>query len=518
MTDSPPRNGNQKCNSESFRILQTERIDVDVSNFPIGPLEDQIGQDLLGSVKSTKTPSDDDDSFSSQPPPHLLLQHSAGSNSWEQEDGQDEITRSTYATVVCATNNSDEDGLLVLNTNDLMILDNSDHLRNAHDAADPPEPTQPPASPRRKTSFRYAKQRFVATREFYLQEPHLFTDADTSTMPPPLVGHIEKCPNEKTNDNNYIVRWSHVHLTKAQIPPNLIPHLRTRYPKQGFKDSFRELIEAFAIAQQSNAISITTNGLQPHDPVVVTAAANIILAAVATPPSMLNQTKAALSAIYTAGSSGGWSAMSSLGRSQRSLFNLEDRDESLPGRQGETDEGKEQDDEEDNDEQENDVDSTISVGVYEDEQSQPATSHTTRSRKRTREPDSDDDVTEDEDNHEPDIEQNFWHHREKLWRQMQKQEEAYESRSEDEDEDDVVAPSTESPFDVATLLNRATDFGFQEMNTEETAAMPEPPQIYHAPFGIKEGIAEQVKTPFDAFRLSGFTERMVAKWTKNSNK
>ena len=53
-------------------------------------MEDKIGPDLFGSVKSTKTPSDDDDeednSFSQQPQPHLLLQHGAGSSSWEQED------------------------------------------------------------------------------------------------------------------------------------------------------------------------------------------------------------------------------------------------------------------------------------------------------------------------------------------------------------------------------------------------------------------------------------------------
>lgn len=68
--------------------------------------------------------------------------------------------------------------------------------------------------------------------------------------------------------------------------------------------------------------SVPTAGrtILPNDPLIVTAAANIILATEATPPSMAAQTQAALSAIYTAGSSGWWYTMSSLGCSQRSRF------------------------------------------------------------------------------------------------------------------------------------------------------------------------------------------------------
>ena len=44
-----------------------------MSNLPIEPLEDQIGQDLLGSVKSTKTPSDDNNSLLSTPPPPAYI-------------------------------------------------------------------------------------------------------------------------------------------------------------------------------------------------------------------------------------------------------------------------------------------------------------------------------------------------------------------------------------------------------------------------------------------------------------
>jgi hypothetical protein len=62
MSDFIPHEANQNCNFPSFRIPQTERIDIDVSNFPIGPLEEKLGQDLLASEKSTKTPSDDDSS------------------------------------------------------------------------------------------------------------------------------------------------------------------------------------------------------------------------------------------------------------------------------------------------------------------------------------------------------------------------------------------------------------------------------------------------------------------------
>ena len=105
ISDSTPCEGNQNCNFPSFRIPQTERIDIDVSNFPIGPLEQKLGQDLLGYEKSSKTPSDEYSSFSSQPSPRLQLQAGAGSNSWEQEEEDEQksaerqqeeiITRST---------------------------------------------------------------------------------------------------------------------------------------------------------------------------------------------------------------------------------------------------------------------------------------------------------------------------------------------------------------------------------------------------------------------------------------
>ena len=447
-----------------------------------------------GSAKSTKSPTDDGNPSWSLPL-GLLIQHSAGS--------EDNTAVCSIVAVDSAINNLE--GELLLRA-EVRAEDNNTGPMMVH------APAQPP---RRRNRFRFSKKRFVARSEFYLQPHHGFPNTTTTTFPD-LVGVIEKCPIEKTNESNYIVRWSYVHQSKAPVPGNLIPHLRTRYPKDFFKFAFRELIESF---EKSGSAAIL-----PSNPLVVTAAANIILAAVATPPSMFNQTRAALSAIYTAGTSGRWSTMSSLGRSQRSLFHAEEEEELHACNDGDV----EDNDDENNEEEENNCENVGDVVLAADDSNEhghndhhgslPIPPVSTRTRKRKRARDSDDDVTEGEDDHQLDREQNFWEHRDLLWRQMQEQEEAYQSNLEDgEDEDDIVAP-TEDPFDVATLLSRATDFGFKELDPAEAAALPEPPKIYDAPFGIKEGIAEQIKTPLDAFRMSGFTENMLISWVKNSNK
>ena len=361
---------------------------MDVSNFPIGPLEDHLPPASPGSAKSTKPPSDDG-SHSASLPPGLLIQHSAGSNSWEVDDEQGEDNTACSIFAVDSAINNLEVGLLRA---EVVGPEDNNGPMMVHATAPPPP---------RCSSFRFSKKRFVATSEFYLQPHHGLPDTTTTTFPD-LLGQIEKCPNEKTNENNYIVRWSHVHQSKAQVPANLIPHLCTRYPKNSFKDSFRELIESFE--------NSGSTGILPSDPLVVTAAAaNIILAAVATPPSMFNQTRAALSAIYTAGTSGGWSTMSSLGRSQRSLFNAEE--EVLH----ECNDGDVEDNDNKNNEEEDN--NSENGGDVEDNQEEKNSSEergpndhgllpippvSTRTRKRKRARDSDDDVTEGKDNHELD--------------------------------------------------------------------------------------------------------------------
>jgi hypothetical protein len=70
----------------------------------------------------------------------------------------------------------------------------------------------------RQNTFKFAKQRFLATSDFYLlQEQQPPGDKEGQRITPHLVGMIDKCPSKKANDNNYIVRWLHVHRSKAQI-------------------------------------------------------------------------------------------------------------------------------------------------------------------------------------------------------------------------------------------------------------------------------------------------------------
>ena len=81
-----------------------------------------------------------------------------------------------------------------------------------------------------------------------------------------------------------------------------------------------------------------------------------------------------------------------------------------------------------------------------------------------------------------------------------------------------AADGAAAPVDIASLLRDATNFGFTEVLPDAVQNMAPPETIYNAPSGLKEGIANLIRTPFDAFRHSGFTEELISRWTKNSNK
>lgn len=143
-------------------------------------------------------------------------------------------------------------------------------------------------------------------------------------------------------------------------------------------------------------------------------------------------------------------------------------------------------------------------------------------RLRLRGYDSDDDVTVGDDAFDLDVYENFW-------RNQLKESRYFFQRNEDEDDlgadDPGALPITDTTdtnmadhFDVASLLQNCTEFGFTEVSPDEAKSMLPQPKIYDQPFRLKRGVAASIFTPLDAFRRSGFTEELVATWTQNSNK
>jgi len=381
------------------------------------------------------------------------------------------------------------------------------------------EEQPPPQRKKKKTSFTFSKQRFMAASDFYIRLDSSFPPPQTM---PDLLGQIVHCPS-KNNGNNFEVRWCHQKHSKALVPPDLLPHLRTKFPKEQYKESIRALIQETSgllpsSAPRTNRTTTAAPNMLPPTASSLIAAAATVLAAASTPPSMLAQTNAALAAIYTAGTStSGWSNMSSLGHSQRSLFqDLPTQSQQEDEEDDEQDDDGNVDDDDGNDDDNDNNDATIS----EEDEEQPTQQETTarastRSIVRLREPDSDDEVTIGEDTYELNRDENFWHERHLLWEDMQRMEEEADEEEEQEDEDEC---NLLGPVDISELLRSATNFGFTEVLPEDVPNIVEPQPIYNAPFGLKEGIADLIQTPLDAFRHSGFTEELVARWTKNSNK
>jgi hypothetical protein len=102
------------------------------------------------------------------------------------------------------------------------------------------------------------------------------------------------------------------------------------------------------------------------------------------------------------------------------------------------------------------------------------------------------------------------------------QQEEEEAHDNDELPPATVVAATVPPrpyqFDLGELLKNCTQFRFTELSDEQAAAMPLPPRVFDQPSGLRQHVKDWITNPFQAFRHSGFTDAMVARWTKNSNK
>lgn len=141
---------------------------------------------------------------------------------------------------------------------------------------------------------------------------------------------------------------------------------------------------------------------------------------------------------------------------------------------------------------------------------------------RRDEEDSDDEVTVGDDTYELDVDENFWEVRRQLRQQAQEEEEAEDEDAVDDD-DRGTRTNNDSRFNsnsnsLTELLDGAKDFNFVEFPYPPTEPLPKPPKIFDQRSGIKSGVKDAIHTPFDAFRKSGFTEQLIQRWTKNSNK
>jgi hypothetical protein len=490
MTDSPPPDAEENRSFACFPTLHTERIVVDVSNLPVGHLEGPFQQD---SSNTSKSPSDS----RSHDGKLLLGSSTASQHSWDEE-----ITCSTYA--ARRHDNFEESTNIFISLppeeDDMTMSGVVNMTERTEPAAELPQPLQQPQpyKKQKRSKFTFSRQRFVATSSFYL---HPDTSSPPPEVTPNLVGQIIRCPSKK-NDFNFEVQWCHQQHSKAPVPTDLTPHLLQKFPKAKYNDALRSLIQE-AASVGNNATTVAA----PPAESLVAIAANVVLAAAgdaATPPSMLAQTNAALAAIYTAGSTAGWSNMSSLGNSQRSLFReFPEREEDPPDEEADTP-----------------ADDNLLPPPVEDNLPTPAEPpdqtgrRSTRSTLRLRSPDSDDELTIGEDNFEVNDEENFWDPGHPLL----DGDDADSFNSHQDDDDDTVGDVAAAPLDIASLLRDATNFGFTEVLPDAVQNMPPPETIYNAPSGLKEGVANLIQTPFDAFRHSGFTEEMLSRWTKNSNK
>jgi hypothetical protein len=516
MSKSPPQDLPGKRSNDCFPPGNVERIAVDISNLAIGLVELAEQADFSTGVKfpsDPHSPSNSVDSSSGIQDGGLLA-----ANSWDN----DEVTCSTYA-----IRGRDMDDMLSGEEDfdttggggtiaDFVEQQQRPGVAAApeHSATNQAPPTaglsQQAATgsrknkkPSQRNRFFFAKQRFNATSDFYLEVDNLHP---LPSHLPLLLGQIDKCPR-KDNNHMFVVRWSHQQPSKAKIPMDLIPHLRTKYPKLQYQDAFVELIGEFEV-NPNRATAVPTNTLL-LPPAVVAA---VVMAAASTPPVTpitAAETSAALAAIYTAGSTG-WSQMSSLGCSQ--LF------PQTPTNHGDDDDDNLMLDEDDEEEE------VVVLGTDADNHGNgrafAATTTAaggTRSRTRLRAVDSDDDVTVGDDDYELDENDNFWKEREREYLEMVCQEDMYNSDSEDDDGSDE-SDFGDNVMDIAALLRGATDFDFDEISPEQVRDLPAPPKVFDGRSGLKEGVAESILTPFDAFRQSGFTDETIRRWTKNSNK
>jgi hypothetical protein len=123
--------------------------------------------------------------------------------------------------------------------------------------------------------------------------------------------------------------------------------------------------------------------------------------------------------------------------------------------------------------------------------------------------DSDESDTDNEAEYQVDFSEHFWRSRDQGHERIHEGDDQFI----ESDTDIQGGNITHSP----ELDNNCPKFQFFEMTTDDAAGIKHPPKIYDLDTGLKIGIATAFKSPLGAFRQAGFTQRLVAYWTKNSN-
>jgi hypothetical protein len=279
-----------------------------------------------------------------------------------------------------------------------------------------------------------------------------------------LFGKVVSCPTPR-NGQAFGIKWLGLHTgPQADIPSDLLPHVRHFFPKKDYASIIKKLIcecdfnnhRLTAPAQPPDRIStvmdptMTTPTIPQGTSVVLL---GIPLDIMQTPE---HTTRQAAAALYTAGTS---ASISTLGVAS-----------AMASRQSSTRSTTEEDQ------------------------------------------DSDDDITEGEDDFAVDFSQSFWASREQNLNM------GSDGAFDEHDGGDVeYCPYNAERTDYARLLKDVVDFQFEEIQPEDAAAIGTPPNIYDGESGLRRGVASTFDSPFEAFRKSGFTEALVAKYVMHSN-
>ncbi len=149
-----------------------------------------------------------------------------------------------------------------------------------------------------------------------------------------------------------------------------------------------------------------------------------------------------------------------------------------------------------------------------------------RSRRTTtdevQDADSDDADTDDEAGYQLNPDDGFWNNN-------SLNEEEVQVRDDNDDDAsnttpiviDPPIPLTGAVPDLGALIAPCTDFPFTALTEEqanEWAAANPPQKLYNGESGLKRGVAATFDTPLQAFARSGFTPELIRKYTKNSNR
>lgn len=537
MADSDPEDGLPNRFSNGNPELDTQRIVFDVSDLAVGPLFPPPQPDITegNSVESFKRQlfADEDSYF----------------------DDNESYTAATTANEI---------------TMGSSHVYNKDSKPSARGGNTKTTKQQQQERRRRAPRFSYSKKLLFAPMSFYLDLNPAFSDPPESA-PQELLGQIVACPNKK-NNHQFEIAWIRPRSGGAlHWPVNLSNHLRRYFHKNDYESQILSLINACNLNLQSEYQNKTLHCQLPAPPLVlhlqpaspappqqllpeVPAQEQPLLpeaplpspAAVEAPPSVVaipalvrrpstlgaaeaapaplpaggnnNQETPATAppatapparlqtpAVDTTWTTTAGSAFAAL-HTAASRTSISSLGNSAPSRQN--------------------VDEDFLFPNPQQQQRARASR-----RRRTRhgnedeevdEVDSDQSDTDQEDQYEVDFTQNFWQSRHERQSMIEEQGDIrFVDGGDDDSIHEVVlasCPLDAPQEDYARLLRDCNEFRFTELTPLESATMPPPQKIYEGESGLRRGVWKQFETPFEAFRQAGFTQELVAHWTKNSNK